>query len=605
MEIALFRHQNSGRLAREPAKPSQTAAWTVLQPYPLSTSKVPFHWVPGLGTFKLPLRRISRFLAVNLPGLVRSSAERSMSTANLSTNWQRSAAALSLTVISGMTAGCGLSLNQAAIEKLSAIQSTGNNLRVTQTMQFKTEAPVIWSVNGIPGGNAELGTISSTGLYTAPAIVPLPNNQVTIGGSAEIYPSKGSYGVSVLNPIPIVTTITPGSFSEGKAQIVVNGSAFVYGAQIFWNGTAVPTTFISGTQLVAVITENTPGTYPVTVVNPDPGSATSKSVNALVQPGKVVIQLQPSETSVRVNNTITITPTVTGSQDTALTWTVNGIAGGNAQIGTINAKGVYTAPAVVPNPNLVVVEATSVDNPNSTTIVNVQVLNPVPTLLNAMPSTVNIGSTGVVLSGANFINGATVLENGAPIPTVFNSGAQLTATVDPSVAGPFDLQVENPDPGAAVSADVVEQVPGNPPTPLVPLQDASRFLMQATFGGSEADINHLSAIGYNAWFAEQFAVPNTLHEPYTERQIILNNPPACAPTDATCNQKLFLQTYGDSNFEQPFWNTALTGKDALRKRVQFALSELFVISSQDAVVGQMPRGVANYYDMLGNDAFTN
>ena len=62
---------------------------------------------------------------------------------------------------------------------------------------------------------------------------------------------------------------------------------------------------------------------------------------------------------------------------------------------------------------------------------------------------------------------------------------------------------------------------------------------------------------------------------------------------------------GDQYFEQPFWSTALTGKDALRKRVQFALSELFVISSQDAIVGQMPRGVANYYDMLGNDAFTN
>ena len=72
---------------------------------------------------------------------------------------------------------------------MSAIQATGNNLRVTQTMQFKTEAPVIWSVNGIPGGKADIGTISSTGLYTAPAIVPLPNNQVTIGSSAEIYPS--------------------------------------------------------------------------------------------------------------------------------------------------------------------------------------------------------------------------------------------------------------------------------------------------------------------------------------------------------------------------------------------------------------------------------
>ena len=528
-----------------------------------------------------------------------------MRRAKLSAKWQTSVAMLCLTVVSGITAGCGFSLNEANVEKLSAISAGGNNLRVTQTMQLKTEAPVIWSVNGIPGGNSTIGTVSSTGVYTAPAIVPLPINQVTIGSSSEIYPSKGSYNVNVLNPIPIVTTVTPGAFSEGMAQIAVNGSAFIYGAQILWNGVAVPTTFISGNQLMAVITENTPGTYPVTVVNPDPGSASSQKVNALVQPGQVVIKLQPSETSVRVNNTINITPTVTGSQDTALTWTVNGIAGGNAQIGTISPQGVYTAPAVVPNPNIVVVQATSVDNPNSVMIVNVQVLNPVPILLSATPASVNTGSSSVVLTGASFINGATVLANGIPIPTQFNSGTQLTATVDPTVAGPFDLQVLNPDPGGAVSADVVEQVPGSPPTPLVEPTDASRFLMQATFGGSEADVNNLSTIGYNAWFAQQFAIPNTLHEPYAEREIMLNTQPACAATDATCNQKLFLQTFGDEYYEQPFWMTALTGKDELRKRVQFALSELFVISGQDAVLGQMPRGMASYYDMLGNDAFGN
>ena len=528
-----------------------------------------------------------------------------MSTGNLPNKWQTITLAFGLATISGLFSGCGFSLNEANVIKLSAIKATGNNLRVTQTMQFNTEAPVVWSVNGIVGGNAKVGTIDSKGLYTAPGIVPLPNNQVTIGSSAEVYPSKGSYGVSVLNPIPLVTSVTPGAFSEGMAQIIVNGSAFVYGAQIQWNGQNVPTTFLSGNQLVAIITENTPGTYPVTVVNPDPGSAISTAVNALVQPGQVVVKLQPSETDVRVNNTITITPTVSGSQNTGLTWTVNGIAGGNATIGTITQMGVYTAPAVVPNPNLVVVQATSQDNPNSIMIVNVQVLNPVPILLSAAPTQLNIGSSTVVLNGNSFITGATVLENGIPIPTQFNSGNQLTATVDPTVAGPFDLQVLNPNPGAAASADVIEQVAGTPPTPLVPLTDASRFLMQATFGGSEADINHLSMIGYDAWFTEQFAVPNTLHEPLAERSVILNNNPACATGDALCNQMLFLQTSGDQYFEQPFWNSAITGPDALRKRVQFALSELFVTSSVDFGVGIMPRGVANYYDTLGNDAFGN
>ena len=104
-----------------------------------------------------------------------------MWTASLSAKWQSSAVALCVAVVSSITAGCGMTLNEAAIEKLSAISAGGNNLRVTQTMQLKTEAPVIWSVNGIPGGNSDIGTVSSTGVYTAPAIVPLPNNQVTIG----------------------------------------------------------------------------------------------------------------------------------------------------------------------------------------------------------------------------------------------------------------------------------------------------------------------------------------------------------------------------------------------------------------------------------------
>jgi uncharacterized protein (DUF1800 family) len=128
--------------------------------------------------------------------------------------------------------------------------------------------------------------------------------------------------------------------------------------------------------------------------------------------------------------------------------------------------------------------------------------------------------------------------------------------------------------------------------------------MQATFGGSEADINHLSTIGYPAWFAEQFAVPNTLHEPYAERQIILNTQPACAPGRHLQPEAVSADLWR-SIFRAAFLEHRSHRQRCLRKRVQFALSELFVISSQDAIVGQMPRGVANYYDMLGNDAFHN
>jgi len=53
------------------------------------------------------------------------------------------------------------------------------------------------------------------------------------------------------------------------------------------------------------------------------------------------------------------TATITGTSNTAVSWTVNGVAGGAAATGTISTSGVYTAPAILPNPPTVTVAAIS------------------------------------------------------------------------------------------------------------------------------------------------------------------------------------------------------------------------------------------------------
>src|SRR5207249_1687045 len=53
------------------------------------------------------------------------------------------------------------------------------------------------------------------------------------------------------------------------------------------------------------------------------------------------------------------TATVTNTNNTAVTWQVNGVPGGNATAGTISSAGLYTAPAVVPSPATVTVRAVS------------------------------------------------------------------------------------------------------------------------------------------------------------------------------------------------------------------------------------------------------
>ena len=384
------------------------------------------------------------------------------------------AAVLFAGVIS-LISGCN-SVATGNPDTFTVISAPSGTVRVNQQLQLTSRAQTFQSsltfyVNGIQGGNAELGTIDNNGLYTAPAIVPVPNT-VTITATANGYPNvpPGSLTVGVLNPIPVIGTVTPSGFPEGTVQVTVSGSQFVYGAQIIWNSAAVPTTFNSNNELVAIIPAPNPGTFPLLVSNPNPGSANSATVSVLVAPGQVVLTLQPAQgTDVRVGNPLNIGLMVAGTNNTGVTLAVNGVAGGNAQFGTAvsNTDGsiTYTAPLVVPNsniiaayPNVVQLTVTSVDNPAVSINQNISVLNPIPILVSATPMSFNVGTASVILQGKDFISGAQVLVNGSPVAATFNSGTQLTANLNLSEPGNLDLQVLNPSPGPATSADLIAHV---------------------------------------------------------------------------------------------------------------------------------------------------
>lgn len=123
--------------------------------------------------------------------------------------------------------------------------------------------------------------------------------------------------------------------------------------------------------------------------------------------------------------------------------------------------------------------------------------------------------------------------------------------------------------------------------------EAARFLTQATFGPTDADIDRLMSIGYEAWLREQLAAPMNVvsHLAFWEQAY------------ATTNNLSTPYTAGGYPTES-FWRQALSGSDQLRQRVAFALSEIFVISNRDACGDTVrARGVASYMDMLGQKAF--
>ncbi|HMG60041.1 MAG TPA: hypothetical protein VK583_09945, partial [Burkholderiales bacterium] len=50
--------------------------------------------------------------------------------------------------------------------------------------------------------------------------------------------------------------------------------------------------------------------------------------------------------------------------------------------------------------------------------------------------------------------------------------------------------------------------------PLPTATDAARFLNQASFGATEAEVNKLKTYGYSAWLEDQFLMPGRSHEAY-------------------------------------------------------------------------------------------
>ena len=68
--------------------------------------------------------------------------------------------------------------------------------------------------------------------------------------------------------------------------------------------------------------------------------------------GAVVVSVSPHSASKFPAEQQQFTASVSGTSNTQVTWQVNGATGGSPSVGTVDSTGLYTAPSVVPTPNL-------------------------------------------------------------------------------------------------------------------------------------------------------------------------------------------------------------------------------------------------------------
>jgi uncharacterized protein (DUF1800 family) len=125
--------------------------------------------------------------------------------------------------------------------------------------------------------------------------------------------------------------------------------------------------------------------------------------------------------------------------------------------------------------------------------------------------------------------------------------------------------------------------------------EAARFLTQATFGPTGAEIDRLTAMGIPAWIDEQVALPPYLHAPYIRAALADHYGARLTNSYGSNDDDGF---FFSGNITTPFARGALQGRDQLRQRVAFALSQILVISRRENAIADQVIGNTTYYDIF-------
>jgi hypothetical protein len=223
----------------------------------------------------------------------------------------------------------------------------GATLQFSAPVGNATNTAVTWSMSGA-------GTISSTGLYTAPATLATLSS-ATVAATSVADPTK-SAGTTLTIPAVAVSVAPPtvslnGGGSKSFTATVTNAT----NKTVTWSLTGLGTLDANGAYTAPTLIPNQQTATVKATSNADP----SKSGNGVITLIPIAVSVSPSSATVPTNATQQFAAAVTGTANAAVSWNVSGTGCTGSACGTINSTGLYTAPGDVPTPPTVTVTAVS------------------------------------------------------------------------------------------------------------------------------------------------------------------------------------------------------------------------------------------------------
>ena len=295
------------------------------------------------------------------------------------------------------------------------------SLYASQSQQFTSSATVqgmcspaavTWT---LPAGTP--GSLSASGLYTAPANISAPQTvTITAGSSAQ----SALATITLLPPMPVSIAPSSATVLYGQTQQFFASVSNSSNTAVTWTISPVGIGMVDSTGLYTAPTSGKPQTVILTATS-QADTTKSASVTVTLMP-PVSISLTPSSSgTLHDDQTQQFTAIVSNTSNTAVTWTLSSCSdcgptnlGG---LGTLTSTGLYKAPPGITTGQSVYVTATSQANP-AVSASSYVILAPLVTVS--------------VLPASATLNGGQTQQFNASIS---NSNTVVTWTLSPAGAG--------------------------------------------------------------------------------------------------------------------------------------------------------------------------
>lgn len=347
----------------------------------------------------------------------------------------------------------------------------GRTQNFTATVSGGANSAVSWSLNSVSGGGGASGALSATGpdtvTYTAPPVPP--SSAVTVIAASVADPAK-SASASITVSCPAANSIAPSSatVSAGSTQLFTATLCVAPETALTWEvngvsgGSPSLGTIVAGPANTSTYTAPSSAPASPVVIEAVAGTQSVSATVTIVSPPAVSIMVSPLSANVAAGVRASFTASVTGTANTSVIWSVNGIANGNATVGEVCATGSspcaspteaaatvdYVAPQFPPQPNNVTLTATSVADTTKSASVQITISAPGQPGLTLAPFYAFLAPSQQFHFTANVTGGSNTGVNWSIASAVQNQGCVGSACGSIDNAGNYIAPPLAPSPNA-------------------------------------------------------------------------------------------------------------------------------------------------------------